>query len=216
MASVPEPYKHRIEHIYCLEDRLENLSEVGEVDLSNYALANHTHSGYASTNHTHSGYALSSHSHDNYAITGHTHSNYASTNHTHSGYASTNHTHSDYACAGHTHEGFALCSHTHNGYASCAHDHDSVYSKLGHTHPTTDYSSDICKLKCAIRTLDTYLSTIFGPLEDKNCASFYAFPYSYTCGGQSLLQRNGFSDEYYGTIPSPASTTSHENTIISE
>lgn len=37
------------------------------VDLSNYALKSHSHSGYASSSHSHSGYASSSHSHSGYA-----------------------------------------------------------------------------------------------------------------------------------------------------
>lgn len=206
MASAPESYKHRIEHIYCLEDRLNNLSEGNEIDLSNYALADHTHSGYASSSHTHSQYALTSHTHDCYALCGHCHTEYALQDHGHS----------EYACWEHTHDDYALTSHTHSNYALKTHNHDSVYSKLGHTHDFTDYGCAICKLKCAIRTLDTYLATITGPFTDKYCAEFYASQSPYLCAGQTLLEFKGFSEDYHGTVPETTSAASHENTVISE
>lgn len=151
---------------------------------------------------------------NNYSRLGHTH-NYAAANHTHN-YAAINHTHSEYAASGHTHSTYALTSHTHSNYSLTTHNHDSVYSKLGHTHSFTDYGCTICKLKCAIRTIDTYLATIYGPLMDKNCAGFYAPSSPYLCAGKTLLESKCFGCDFHGTAPDTAAAASHENTIISE
>lgn len=78
---------------------------------SDYADANHGHTGYASSDHAHTGV---------YQPAG----NYASSSHTHS-YASTSHNHdSSYASSGHSH----------SGYASSSHNHDSSYATSGHNH----------------------------------------------------------------------------------
>lgn len=161
-----------------------------------------------------SGYLTMACAENNYSRLGHIH-NYAAADHTHN-YAATNHTHSEYAASDHTHSTYALTSHTHSNYSLTTHNHDSVYSKLGHTHSFNDYGCAICKLKCAIRTIDTYLSTIYGPLTDVNCAEFYAPSSPYLCGGKTLLESKGFSCDYYGDISTAAAMASHENTIISE
>jgi hypothetical protein len=56
-----------------------------DVDLSGYALVDHSHAGdYAALAHTHSQYADVSHSHAGYAADDHTHSQYADVSHSHS------------------------------------------------------------------------------------------------------------------------------------
>lgn len=63
---------------------------------SEFASADHTHTGYAESDHTHAGYAPTNHTHTGYASSTHSHSEYAATGHTHSGYATTGHSHSTY------------------------------------------------------------------------------------------------------------------------
>lgn len=90
---------------------------------SEFALANHTHTGFAPETHSHSEYASINHDHD---------SDYAPISHTHTGFADADHNHdSDYSPIGHTHTGFASSGHNHDSdYADINHNHDSDYLKL--------------------------------------------------------------------------------------
>ena len=53
------------------------ISSSETVDLSNYALKDHTHDTYALKQHEHSEYALTNHTHTQYALADHVHNNYA-------------------------------------------------------------------------------------------------------------------------------------------
>ncbi len=53
------------------------ISSSGTVDLSNYALKDHTHDTYALKQHEHPEYATTNHTHTQYALADHVHSNYA-------------------------------------------------------------------------------------------------------------------------------------------
>ena len=105
-ASTASNYKHKIHHIECLEERLQNAG--GTVDLSGYVTLDCLWNGYATKEHTHSNYACKSHTHSNYSLTGHTHSNYSLSGHTHS----------DFLCADAANSIMKLCSQV--AWAYCA------------------------------------------------------------------------------------------------
>ena len=97
-------------------------------DASEFALANHTHTG------------VPEHTHDEYAEVNHTHSQYSPMDHTHTGFASSSHTHTDYASSNHNHDAdYATATHTHTGFASSTHNHDDDYAGINHSH--TNYAA---------------------------------------------------------------------------
>ena len=53
------------------------ITSSGSIDLSNYALKDHTHDAYALKQHEHTEYAIANHTHQQYALSDHTHDNYA-------------------------------------------------------------------------------------------------------------------------------------------
>ena len=53
------------------------ITSSGSIDLSNYALKDHTHDAYALKQHEHTEYAIANHTHSQYALSDHTHDNYA-------------------------------------------------------------------------------------------------------------------------------------------
>ena len=78
-----------------------NADTVDNKHASDFAAADHTHTGYAASGHTHTasdvGAAAAAHTHTAASIGA------ASASHTHSEYAASNHGHSDYAASSHTH-----------------------------------------------------------------------------------------------------------------
>lgn len=76
LYSTDETYV-RQDQTKCLSEELDAIKEsIPTIDTSDFATADHTHTGYAAENHEHSGYANSDHTHTGYATSDHTHSNY--------------------------------------------------------------------------------------------------------------------------------------------
>ena len=120
------------------------------MEASDFAAADHTHTGYAAEGHTHNDYAPATHTHDGYATTSDL-----------NGKADTNHTHNEYISAttyangmsgkadtNHTHTGYATSNHSHSGYASSGHSHSDYFEKSGGTiSGETNFSGGLVKTR---------------------------------------------------------------------
>ena len=184
-------YKHKIHHIECLEERLQNAG--GCVDLSGYVTLDCLWYGYARKEHTHSGYSLCDHSHSGYSLC----------NHTHSGYSLCNHTHSNYSLVGHTHD-YAARNHDHNYLCSCA---LSSIMKL---------CSQVAWAYCAIGRIHEYLKTMKCHIvESPPCFDFFAFKSNCSYQKRAAICVENILAAGKAGDSTPMSMM-HENTIISE
>lgn len=158
------------------------ISSSEPVDLSNYALKDHTHDAYALKQHEHSQYATINHNHTQYSLTDHTHSEYALKtdipsleNYTtktwisQQGFITQLKTINGISLVGTgdieiTSSGsvdlsnYALKDHTHDSYALKQHEH-TEYAIVNHTHPQyalSDHTHDNYALKTDLPNLDSY------------------------------------------------------------